>query len=85
MVTRRFIAGAVCPACGAVDKLVLLVGSPQGERECVSCGYSDKLADGAPDQELATRVNQPRPGEKPLSHEDDVQTLDLLDPRKPTD
>ena len=54
--TRRFIAGAVCPRCGEMDKIV--VDSQGDHRECVSCGYtdsrpSDRLA------ELKTRVNQP--------------------------
>lgn len=82
MSIRRFIAGAVCPACGVMDKLVLLVGSKDNERECIGCGYRDSLAD-APADELETRVNQPRLGEDALPHEDDVQPLELLDPGKP--
>jgi uncharacterized metal-binding protein (TIGR02443 family) len=73
---RRFIAGAVCPGCGAMDKLVLLVGSSDQRRECVSCDYSDSLAD-APPPEPDTRVNQVRPGEAALAHEPEVQILQL--------
>jgi uncharacterized metal-binding protein (TIGR02443 family) len=41
MKRRRFIAGAVCPACGAMDRLVL---EPEGSgRRCVACGYRDEL------------------------------------------
>ena len=51
---RRFIAGAVCPRCGLMDKLQ--VDTERNLRECVSCGYSDERpVDGAP--ELRTRVN----------------------------
>ena len=53
---RRFIAGAVCPRCGLMDKLA--VDSDHSQRECVSCGYSDErpLSTTA---ELRTRVNRP--------------------------
>jgi hypothetical protein len=74
---RRFIAGAVCPSCGALDKLVLFVGSSEQRRECVSCGYSDSLADAPAPPEPATRVNRVRPGEAALAHEPDVQVLRL--------
>lgn len=80
MIQRRFIAGAVCPRCAEIDKIVMY-DNADGERvrECVSCGYRDALdAQGNP-RELATRVNQPRAGEKPLSHEDEVRVVHILD------
>jgi uncharacterized metal-binding protein (TIGR02443 family) len=77
---RRFIAGAVCPQCGAMDKLVLYVGSPQQRRECVGCGYQDNLKDAPIAAEPATRVNRARPGEAPLAHETEVQVLRLGEP-----
>ena len=61
---RRFIAGAVCPRCGEMDKLV--VDSDADTRECVRCGYGDERpgdADnrpgGAAAPELTTRVSRP--------------------------
>ncbi|MBI2382218.1 MAG: YheV family putative metal-binding protein [Gammaproteobacteria bacterium] len=36
---RRFIAGATCPACGQVDKLVLYYQDGVKVHECVRCGY----------------------------------------------
>lgn len=54
--TRRFIAGAVCPRCGEMDKIV--VDSETDERECVNCGYTDKRPTHA-QTELRTRVNRP--------------------------
>lgn len=54
--TRRFIAGAVCPRCGLMDKL--RVDTETRERECVSCGFSDTRPDG-PVTEPATRVSRP--------------------------
>jgi uncharacterized protein len=36
---RRFIAGAVCPRCGQMDKIV--VDGDTDQRLCVSCGFSE--------------------------------------------
>jgi uncharacterized metal-binding protein (TIGR02443 family) len=78
--TRRFIAGAVCPQCQRLDKLVLYIDSPEQRRECVGCGYQDHLAEDPASAEPPTRVNQARPGEAPLAHETEVQVLHLGDP-----
>jgi uncharacterized protein len=37
---RRFIAGAVCPRCALMDKIV--VDLDTGQRLCVSCGFSEE-------------------------------------------
>ena len=53
---KRFIAGAVCPRCGLMDKLA--VDSDDQTRECVSCGFKDQR----PRQDVAepdTRVSRP--------------------------
>ena len=50
----RFIAGAVCPSCGAMDRLVLEPGSDQ-QRHCVACDFRDEL-EPARSAELKTRV-----------------------------
>lgn len=80
MMQRRFIAGAVCPRCSQMDKVVMY-DNELGERvrECVSCGYRDALDERGNPTELATRVNQPRAGEKPLSHEDEVRVINIVD------
>ena len=79
---KRFIAGAVCPRCAEMDKLTMYVDEAgQQIRECVSCGYSDRMTDQGP-EELPTRVNQLRPGEQPLAHEDEIQVVNLMDPKK---
>jgi len=36
---RRFIAGAVCPRCALMDKIVVDLDTDQ--RRCVSCGFSE--------------------------------------------
>ena len=63
---RRFIAGAVCPKCAEMDRLVTYINEEGSFRECVSCDYVNKL----PDQDdqaalnaLDTRVNQLTPME----------------------
>jgi uncharacterized protein len=58
---RRFIAGAVCPRCSLMDKIVVNLDTDQ--RECVACGFSEQRPGQArPGQErpgeLATRVSR---------------------------
>lgn len=80
MIPRRFIAGAVCPRCAQMDKIVMYDDEHgQRVRECVSCGYRDALDSAGNPIELPTRVNQPRAGEKPLAHEDEVSIVRVLD------
>ncbi|MCG3171302.1 MAG: hypothetical protein CALGDGBN_02902 [Pseudomonadales bacterium] len=42
--TRRFIAGAICPSCGGVDKLFVAADDAQMICECVACGFRDSRA-----------------------------------------
>ncbi len=37
--SRRFIAGAVCPECQKLDKIVTYKQDGEDIAECVSCGY----------------------------------------------
>jgi hypothetical protein len=56
---RRFIAGAVCPACSELDKIQMWDEDGVPHRECVACGYADTLdarGNSVP-RELPTRVN----------------------------
>ena len=56
---RRFIAGAVCPACSEMDKIQMWDEDGVPHRECVGCGYADTLDErgNSVPRELATRVN----------------------------
>ncbi len=58
---RRFIAGAVCPACSAMDRIQMWEEQGTPHRYCVACHYSDTLdAQGnAVARELPTRVLKP--------------------------
>ncbi|WP_420042836.1 YheV family putative zinc ribbon protein [Denitrificimonas caeni] len=56
---KRFIAGAVCPACETIDTIRMWEVDGVPHRDCVKCGYGDTLnADGnSIPNELVTRVN----------------------------
>ncbi|MBB6520138.1 YheV family putative zinc ribbon protein [Pseudoteredinibacter isoporae] len=54
---KRFIAGAVCPKCSKMDKIVMYKKDDNDWRECVSCGYKDKMNFQTQTRELETRVN----------------------------
>ncbi len=64
---KRFIAGAVCPACSAMDKIQMWDVDGVPNRECVACGFADTLdAQGnSIPKELITRVNllAPKPAD----------------------
>ncbi len=54
---RRFIAGAVCPRCSAMDKIVVDLGTDA--RECVACGFTDQRpGDPVVSKEVPTRVSR---------------------------
>ena len=70
---RRFIAGAVCPRCAAMDTMVVDLDSDR--RECVSCGFGEERPGVPQQQEPRTRVNRPlRRSEAP------VEAVRLIDP-----
>lgn len=54
---KRFIAGAVCPKCGALDKLMIFKHEGKDYRECVACGFEDEMRIAPTQRELVTRVN----------------------------
>lgn len=39
---RRFIAGAKCPKCDAIDRVVMLTTADDEWIECVECDYTEK-------------------------------------------
>ena len=76
---KRFIAGAVCPRCAAMDKLRTWEQNGIRYRDCVACDFFEQLPieeQAAP--ELFTRVNQPRKSQQ----QNEVQTVRILDPKK---
>lgn len=59
-VKKRFIAGAVCPRCGEMDRIVNYTEAGKNFRECVACGFKDEIRLQSQPSELTTRVNQPQ-------------------------
>ena len=59
----RFIAGAVCPSCGKLDRIVIEEKDAVSMRHCVSCGYSEKKPENVqlPSPNLKGRLEQSTP------------------------
>ena len=55
---RRFVAGAKCPQCQAIDKVVMFRKDGIQYQACVSCGYQDEMVFKPSFRELETRVNR---------------------------
>jgi uncharacterized protein len=55
---KRFVAGAVCPRCAAMDKLVVYHEEEKDFRECVNCGFKEEMLFKSQPRELDTRVNK---------------------------
>ena len=48
MIKRRFIAGARCPECGAIDKIVRVEDGEHIHMECVACNMVRDLDNEPP-------------------------------------
>lgn len=77
---KRFIAGAVCPRCGEMDRIVAYAKDGEQFRECVSCGFEEKLVAQVAMQELTTRVNQSEEATTP--DQEAAQTIKFVSPTK---
>ena len=75
---RRFIAGAVCPQCRALDRLVLesLADGTQQRRRCVACGFSESMDAGNAAAGAVPRARFERSRAAPVEH----QPVKILDP-----
>ncbi|MDG9760583.1 YheV family putative metal-binding protein [Pseudomonas sediminis] len=75
---KRFIAGAVCPACSETDSIKMWNVDGVPHRECVRCGYADTLdarGNSVP-KEIPTRVNVS--GLKPKAADPNVQAVQFF-------
>lgn len=77
---RRFVAGAVCPKCAEMDRLVTYTNEVGTFKECVSCGFQEKQLVQVQTNELETRVNHFPTSDQP--EETDVQVVQLMNPKK---
>lgn len=73
---RRFMAGAVCPRCSAMDKLVVYNEGGKDFRECVSCGFKDEMNFKPIKRELETRVNHSE------DDKEEIQIVTIISPDK---
>jgi len=74
-IIKRFIAGAVCPACSQMDTIRTYQDEGRPARECVNCGYADTLDErgNAVPREVPTRVSKPK-----AAPEKKVQTVQFF-------
>ena len=75
---RRFVAGAVCPRCSEMDKLVVYNEDGKDYRECVNCGYKEEMHFKTVARELETRVNTTEE-----EKQEQVQVVKILPFEKP--
>lgn len=78
-IKKRFIAGAVCPKCSAMDTVQTYREADKDFRECVACGFQDEMRFKPVARELATRVTPP------VEQEAQVVNIIELAPRRPSD
>jgi hypothetical protein len=76
---KRFIAGAVCPKCAEMDRLVSYTNDEGTFKECVACGFIEKQLVQVESSELNTRVNHA--SEFEAEDEADVQVVQLILPK----
>lgn len=77
-VIKRFIAGAVCPKCAEMDRLVSYTSEQGTFKECVACGFIEKQVVQVAPSELDTRVNHV----DEASEDVDVQVVQIMPPVK---
>ncbi len=82
MKAKRFIAGAICPACKEQDKIFIYEKDSKKWRECAACNFKESISElDSSVEELPTRVNQPRLNEDVLAHEVPIETIRIFDPK----
>jgi uncharacterized metal-binding protein (TIGR02443 family) len=61
---KRFVAGAVCPACGAVDRIRVYRDNDCLFQECVACDFRQRMSsavDGGVDESLVSETDDATP------------------------
>lgn len=84
---KQFIAGAVCPECGVLDRIVVeYTNAPAGQdgelsrRRCVQCGFTDPF--GAPAAAEGTGAVPRGKPERSRAVEVTATPVNIVDPRK---
>ncbi len=63
-IKKRFIAGAVCPRCGEMDKIVMFDQADKSVRECIACDFSDEMRYETGVNKPETRLDKTRVAEE---------------------
>jgi uncharacterized protein len=74
-VQRRFIAGAVCPKCTLMDKLVVFKKDNMSFRECVSCGFHQEMEFSPAFKPLPTRLDLAKEKAKSEDQQDVIRIV----------
>lgn len=75
MIVKRFVAGAVCPRCGEMDKIRSYTTEEGSFRDCVNCDFEEKQLAQVEQKELGTRVNQYEE-----ASDSSVQVVNIVEP-----
>ncbi len=51
---RRFIANAVCPQCGLIDKICLYIEEHDERIACINCDYQERKSEITPPEKPTT-------------------------------
>ncbi len=73
---KRFIAGAVCPRCGAMDRIHIYQSGGDQFKACVACDFEEKMMLAVAPDELATRVNHL--ADKEFAQQEAVSVVKIL-------
>lgn len=73
---KRFIAGAVCPRCGAMDRIHVYEADGDQYKACVACDFEEKMVLVVAPGELETRVNHLADSE--VTQQDDVSVVKII-------
>ncbi|MCB1678138.1 MAG: YheV family putative metal-binding protein [Halioglobus sp.] len=82
---RRFIAGAVCPRCGEMDRIVVDLDTDR--RECVACSFSEARPAAVDTRRVGAGVELPTRVTRGAARrvETPAQPVTLIDEIKPRD
>ena len=80
---RRFIAGAVCPRCKAVDRIVVFHREGRDHRECVACGFRE-IWSVEPVPVPVPAPPRTRPQRAMQQEQARPEPVRLIDPHKPS-
>ncbi|NKC00477.1 MAG: hypothetical protein GKR90_18585 [Pseudomonadales bacterium] len=85
---RRFIAGAVCPECRALDRIVVEVdeAAETESQRCVECGYeAHQVVGNAPVASIPKGKPERRSGSTKSTTAQTVKIMDLHSQPRPAD